>query len=198
MAHQVKLNFEVDDAKVEIISAQMSGELQQEAIKAAKRAMAKYSGEEETVKYNGNAKFELATNIKRDFDRKYGGTWHCFTGLDFLVSVTPVETNSITFKVGQILIALFKAKNESDPVQTENVGAQIVSQEEMAKIAKQALSKYKKDKAEIIKFVKNEFEKKLGGTWGCLIGFDFFSSLTQANSPSNIKIGFSTLTLFKT
>jgi len=50
----------------------------------------------------------MANNIKREFDRRYGPTWHCIVGRDFGSFVTHESKHFIYFCLGQIAILLFR------------------------------------------------------------------------------------------
>ena len=55
----------------------MSEEMQQEALECANQALEKY-----------NIEKDIAAHIKREFDKKYGTTWHCIVGRNFGSYVT--------------------------------------------------------------------------------------------------------------
>lgn len=88
----------MSDAKAVIKSADMSEEMQQEAVECSTQALEKY-----------NIEKDIASHIKREFDRKYGKffiyiyisledntlkiakkgpTWHCVVGRNFGSFVT--------------------------------------------------------------------------------------------------------------
>jgi len=82
----------------EIKSADMPEDMQQEAISSATRALSKFSVEK-----------DIAGAIKRDFDKKYGGAWHCIAGRNFGSYVSYEEKHFIYFYIGQIAILLYKS-----------------------------------------------------------------------------------------
>ncbi|KFZ14465.1 hypothetical protein V502_06063 [Pseudogymnoascus sp. VKM F-4520 (FW-2644)] len=63
------------DAQVK--SADMSDEMQQEAIEIAQEAMLKF-----------NIEKDIAQHIKKTFDDRKGPTWHCIVGRNFGSFVT--------------------------------------------------------------------------------------------------------------
>ena len=65
------------DPKPTIKNADMPEEVQQEAVECAVRAFEKYSIEK-----------DIAAFIKKEFDKKYGVTWHCIVGRNFGSYVT--------------------------------------------------------------------------------------------------------------
>ncbi|CAG8485255.1 7147_t:CDS:2 [Scutellospora calospora] len=65
------------DNKLVIKNVDMSDEMQTEALECANTALEKY-----------NIEKDIAAHIKREFDRKYGTTWHCIVGRNFGSYVT--------------------------------------------------------------------------------------------------------------
>ncbi|KAI7862528.1 dynein light chain 1, cytoplasmic [Spinellus fusiger] len=88
----------MSDSKAVIKSADMSEEMQQEAIDCSTQAMEKY-----------NIEKDIAAHIKREFDKKYGPTWHCVVGRNFGSFVTHESKHFIYFYYGPIAILLFKS-----------------------------------------------------------------------------------------
>ncbi|KAJ2998973.1 Dynein light chain 2, cytoplasmic [Globomyces sp. JEL0801] len=80
------------DRKAVIKNADMSEEMQQDAVDCATQAMEKY-----------NIEKDIAAFIKREFDKKYNPTWHCIVGRNF------GSYHFIYFYLGQIAILLFKS-----------------------------------------------------------------------------------------
>jgi len=81
-----------------IKNADMSEEMQQEAVDVATTALSKYGIEK-----------DVAAHIKKEFDRKYSPTWHCIVGRNFGSYVTHETKNFIYFYLGQVAILLFKS-----------------------------------------------------------------------------------------
>lgn len=79
-------------------NADMSEDMQQDAIDVAAQALEKFSIEREVAAY-----------IKKEFDRKYSPTWHCVVGRNFGSYVTHETNNFIYFYLGQVAILLFKS-----------------------------------------------------------------------------------------
>ncbi|XTI86606.1 dynein light chain, cytoplasmic [Cenococcum geophilum] len=69
--------------EAQIKSADMSEEMQQEAIEVATEAMSKYNIEKDIAQY-----------IKKEFDSRKGATWHCIVGRNFGSFVTHGERAS--------------------------------------------------------------------------------------------------------
>lgn len=65
------------DSKILVRNVDMSEEMHQEAIECATQALEKY-----------NIEKDIAAYIKREFDKKYGSTWHCVVGRNFGSYVT--------------------------------------------------------------------------------------------------------------
>ncbi|KAJ3255056.1 Dynein light chain 1, cytoplasmic [Chytriomyces hyalinus] len=87
----------MSDRKAVIKNADMSEEMQQDAVDCATQAMEKY-----------NIEKDIAAFIKREFDKKYNPTWHCIVGRNFGSYVTHETKHFIYFYLGQIAILLFK------------------------------------------------------------------------------------------
>jgi len=79
-------------------NADMSEEMQQEAVDVATTALSKYGIEK-----------DVAAHIKKEFDKKYHPTWHCIVGRNFGSYVTHETKNFIYFYLGQVAILLFKS-----------------------------------------------------------------------------------------
>lgn len=67
-------------AKAVIKNVDMSEEMQQEAVDVATNALAKY-----------NIEKDIAAQIKKEFDRRHGPTWHVVAGKNFGSYVTHGE-----------------------------------------------------------------------------------------------------------
>ncbi|ESL07515.1 dynein light chain lc6, flagellar outer arm [Trypanosoma rangeli SC58] len=52
---------------------------------------------------------EVASHIKREFDKKYGPTWNCFVGRNFGSYVTHETNHYFYFYMGQMGVLLFKS-----------------------------------------------------------------------------------------
>ncbi|KAK2801251.1 hypothetical protein FQN50_007811 [Emmonsiellopsis sp. PD_5] len=83
----------------QIKSADMSEDMQQEAIDVATEAMDKYHIEKDIAQY-----------IKKEFDLRKGATWHCIVGRNFGSFVTHETKHFIYFYVGHCAILLFKTQ----------------------------------------------------------------------------------------
>ena len=69
-----------DVPKAVIKNVDMSEEMQQEAVDIASAALEKY-----------NIEKDIAAQIKKDFDKRYGPTWHVVVGKNFGSYVTHGE-----------------------------------------------------------------------------------------------------------
>jgi dynein light chain LC8-type len=67
----------MSEKKAVIKNADMSEEMQHDAVEVATQAMEKY-----------NIEKDIAAFIKREFDKKYNPTWHCIVGRNFGSYVT--------------------------------------------------------------------------------------------------------------
>lgn len=65
------------DPKAVIKNVDMAEDMQQEAVDAAIVAFSKYTVEK-----------DIAAHLKKDFDKRYGATWHCIVGRNFGSYVT--------------------------------------------------------------------------------------------------------------
>ncbi|SCZ87854.1 BZ3500_MvSof-1268-A1-R1_Chr2-3g05322 [Microbotryum saponariae] len=81
-----------------IKSADMSDEMQKVAIQTAIDALEKHEIEK-----------DIAAYIKRDFDKRYGPTWHVVVGKSFGSFCTHESGHFVYFYLGSIAILLFKA-----------------------------------------------------------------------------------------
>ncbi|XP_016657471.1 dynein light chain 1, cytoplasmic [Acyrthosiphon pisum] len=88
----------MSDRKAVIKNADMSEEMQQDAVDCATQALEKYNIEKDIAEY-----------IKKEFDKKYNMTWHCIVGRDYGSYVSPEMRHSIIFYLDQVAIILFKS-----------------------------------------------------------------------------------------
>ena len=86
------------DRKAVIKNADMSEDMQQDAIDCATQALEKY-----------NIEKDIAAFIKKEFDKKYNPTWHCIVGRNFGSYVTHETKHFIYFYLGQVAVLLFKS-----------------------------------------------------------------------------------------
>ncbi|PUU74111.1 dynein light chain type 1-domain-containing protein [Tuber borchii] len=85
------------EPKTVIKSVDMTEEMSAIAIDVAKKAMNSNTVEKDIAQY-----------IKKEFDTKYGNTWHCIVGRNFGSFVTHETKNFIYFYVGHLAVLLFK------------------------------------------------------------------------------------------
>ena len=93
------------DRKAVIKNADMSEDMQQDAVDCATQALEKY-----------NIEKDIAAYIKKEFDKKYNPTWHCIVGRNFGSYVTHETKHFIYFYLGQVAILLFKSGWTADIV----------------------------------------------------------------------------------
>lgn len=86
------------DKKAVIKSADMSEEMQKEAVDLAAQALDRY-----------NVERDIACHVKREFDQKHGPTWHCIVGRSYGSYVTHETKNFLYFYCGQLAFLLFKS-----------------------------------------------------------------------------------------
>ncbi|KAI8364248.1 dynein light chain 1, cytoplasmic [Blakeslea trispora] len=86
----------MSDAKAVVKSVDMSEEMQQEAIECSTQALEKY-----------NIEKDIAAHIKREFDRKYGPTWHCVVGRNFGSFVTHGKVEREQHAIMQVMVVVF-------------------------------------------------------------------------------------------
>ncbi|XP_068623312.1 dynein light chain 2, cytoplasmic isoform X2 [Battus philenor] len=91
-------SFKMCDRKAVIKNADMSEEMQQDAVDCATQALEKF-----------NIEKDIAAFIKKEFDKKYNPTWHCIVGRNFGSYVTHETRHFIYFYLGQVAILLFKS-----------------------------------------------------------------------------------------
>uniref|UniRef100_A0A5K4F5B2 Dynein light chain n=1 Tax=Schistosoma mansoni TaxID=6183 RepID=A0A5K4F5B2_SCHMA len=84
--------------KALISNADMSEDMQREAIDCAVEALKKYKIEK-----------DIAAFIKKEFDKKYNPTWHCIVGRNFGSNMTHEQKHFIYFYMGNVAVLLFKS-----------------------------------------------------------------------------------------
>lgn len=88
----------MSEKKAVIKNADMSAQMQDEAVKTAVTALEKF-----------NIEKDIAAYIKKEFDKKFSPTWHCIVGRNFGSYVTHETKHFIYFYLGQVAILLFKS-----------------------------------------------------------------------------------------
>lgn len=83
----------------QIKSADMSEDMQRQAVEVAEEAMSKFQVEKDIAQY-----------IKKEFDSRAGATWHCIVGRNFGSFVTHETKHFIYFYLGHCAILLFKTQ----------------------------------------------------------------------------------------
>ena len=90
--------FQMSERKAVIKNADMSEDMQQDAVEVATQAMEKF-----------NIEKDIAAYVKKEFDKKYNPTWHCIVGRNFGSYVTHETKHFIYFYLGQVAVLLFKS-----------------------------------------------------------------------------------------
>jgi dynein light chain LC8-type len=86
------------DYKAVIKSADMTDDMQQDAIETVVQAI-----QTETVHK------DIAAFLKKEFDKKYGPTWHCIVGKNYGSYVTHESQHFLYFFLDDLAILLFKS-----------------------------------------------------------------------------------------
>mmetsp|Transcript_35024 Transcript_35024/g.52712 ORF Transcript_35024/g.52712 Transcript_35024/m.52712 type:complete len:90 (+) Transcript_35024:29-298(+) len=86
------------DRKAVVKNADMSPDMQQDAIDCATQALETFNSEK-----------EIAVYIKQEFDKKHNPTWHVLVGRNFGSYVTHETKHFIYFYMGQVGFLLFKS-----------------------------------------------------------------------------------------
>ncbi|GJJ10871.1 Dynein light chain 1, cytoplasmic [Clathrus columnatus] len=84
--------------KAVIKNVDMSEEMQQESMDIANAAIEKFSVEK-----------DIASSIKKEFDRKYGPTWHVVVGKNFGSYVTHETKHFIYFYIGPLAFLIWRS-----------------------------------------------------------------------------------------
>jgi len=85
------------DFKTTVKSADMSDDMTKVAKEVAQNAMKE-----------NNVEKDIAQTIKKQFDSRYGNTWHCIVGRNFGSFVTHETRHFIYFYVGNLAVLLYK------------------------------------------------------------------------------------------
>ena len=85
-------------AQATIKIVDMPKDMENFAITCAQEGLEKFNNEK-----------DVASHIKKEFDRKFTPTWHCFVGRNFGSYVTHETHNYIYFYLGQVGVMLFKS-----------------------------------------------------------------------------------------
>eukprot|EP01041_Mallomonas_annulata_P004147 gene4147-8244_t len=83
------------ERKAVIKNADMSEDMQQDAVDCASQALEKY-----------NIEKDIAAYIKKEFDKKYNPTWHCIVGRNFeyLAAYAYLESCCHTVMIQSLLL----------------------------------------------------------------------------------------------
>nr|CDS27668.1 dynein light chain [Hymenolepis microstoma] len=89
---------EMEASKAIIKNSDMSEQMQQKAVDYTKQGIDQYGIEK-----------EVASHIKKAFDRDYGPTWHCVVGRNFGSYVTHEANRFIYFYLKSTAVVLYKS-----------------------------------------------------------------------------------------
>ena len=84
--------------KAIIKNVDMTEEMQQESVDITSAALEKY-----------NIEKDIAAQIKKEFDRRHGPTWHVVVGKNFGSYVTHETKHFIYFYVGSLAVLIWKS-----------------------------------------------------------------------------------------
>lgn len=87
----------MSERKSNIKVADMSPEMQSDALDIAQKAISQHQMER-----------DIASYVKKEFERRYTPTWQCIVGRNFGADVVHENKNLIYFYVGQVSILLWK------------------------------------------------------------------------------------------
>ncbi len=104
----------MSDRKAVIKNADMSEDMQQDAVECATQALEKYNIEKDVAAYIKKVCMHASHNghnshVLQEFDKKYSPTWHCIVGRNFGSYVTHETKHFIYFYLGQVAVLLFKS-----------------------------------------------------------------------------------------
>jgi len=87
----------VDKDRVAVVkAADMSIDMQQDAVDCANAALFKYDDERDVAAY-----------IKKEFDKKYHNNWHCIVGRGFGSYVAHKAHSFVYFFLGEVAVMLW-------------------------------------------------------------------------------------------
>ena len=85
------------DKRAVVKNVDMSDDMQNKAIDTAIQALDSF-----------NIEKDIASFIKKEFDKTYNPTWHCVVGRSFGSFVTHETKHFIYFYIGQVAVQLWK------------------------------------------------------------------------------------------
>ncbi|KAB8081854.1 hypothetical protein EE612_003431, partial [Oryza sativa] len=100
---EVEINMKevVSVLGVKVMAADMSPFMQLHAFRCAKRS------HDSLDKFSSR---QLAHDVKKEFDKVYGPTWHCIVGTSYGSFVTHARGCFLYFSMDKIIVMLFKTK----------------------------------------------------------------------------------------
>jgi dynein light chain LC8-type len=97
-----RLNNTMADSKVTVKSVDMSDEMLDDVKKLAKDSFQQSEGKTVVCR-------DVASTIKKECDKRFGGTWHCIVGKDFGSFVSHESKHFVYFYLNDYAILLFRA-----------------------------------------------------------------------------------------
>nr|CAH8826191.1 unnamed protein product [Trichobilharzia regenti] len=91
----------MEPEKAIVKSTGMPEEMQEHAIKTCVKAMRMHRYDK-----------DIASALKREFNNKYGPTWHCVVGCSYGSNVSHTEGGLMYFFLGRRSILLFKTESD--------------------------------------------------------------------------------------
>jgi dynein light chain LC8-type len=88
------------------------------AVEVASSAIVEYGWEKEAAAYIAKVRILGRGHMKlllsfQDFDRMYGGNWHCVVGRDFGCFIAHHEKDFVYFYVNKLAVLLFRTGNNA-------------------------------------------------------------------------------------
>eukprot|EP00029_Vermamoeba_vermiformis_P003390 TRINITY_DN13804_c0_g1_i1.p1 TRINITY_DN13804_c0_g1~~TRINITY_DN13804_c0_g1_i1.p1 ORF type:complete len:108 (-),score=17.70 TRINITY_DN13804_c0_g1_i1:28-312(-) len=90
------------DTKITVKSVDMSDEMLDDVKKLAKDSFQQFEGKTVVCR-------DVASAIKKECDKRFGGTWHCIVGKDFGSFVSHESKHFVYFYLNDYAILLFRA-----------------------------------------------------------------------------------------
>ena len=90
------------EAKITVKSVDMSEEMLDDVKKLSKDSFQQFEGKNVVCR-------DVASVIKKECDKRFGGTWHCIVGKDFGSFVSHESKHFVYFYLNDYAILLFRA-----------------------------------------------------------------------------------------
>ncbi|GAA55582.1 probable dynein light chain [Clonorchis sinensis] len=155
------------DRKAVIKNADMSNDMQDDAVHTAAYALDKFPLEK-----------DVAAHLKKEFDRKYSPTWHCVVGKHFGSYRKLPNRPSPQSHSSRFTLALEKTRMGERKAVIKNADMPNDMQDEAVQVAAYAVDHFDMEK-DIAAHLKKEFDRKYSPTWHCIVGKNFGSYVTH-------------------